>query len=233
MMEVFKAAGKVVETVTPADTAKAYAPYKKAVDWMLDRKLMKASDLEALAESIATISPGLKVKDVAGALREEVLALKDSIPLEAAARFKRHLAAGVNNGTTVNDFVEAARADLAIAPDASVGGVDAYLENVYRTETGNAYARQQDANLASEAVSPFLWGREVHNPDDDRSRPSHAAADGLIVKAGSAADKALGNSPFSYQCRCVVSPIIEANPAKSKLQESPDAMARIAKIERF
>jgi uncharacterized protein with gpF-like domain len=194
---------------------------------------MKASDVDKLAEAIATLSPKMKAKDVAAAIRNEALALKDTIPIEVAAKFQRNLAAAVNNGTSVNDFIDASREAMGIAPDATVGGVDAYLENVYRTEVSSAYSRQQQENLSAPEVADHHWGDEVHNPDDARSRPGHAGVDGLLVQRGSDAYKALGHTPFSYQCRCVRSPIIEVDPAKSKLKESPDAMARIAKIERF
>jgi hypothetical protein len=233
MIETIAVVGKVIETVTPADTAKATAAFKKSVEWMLDRKIMKASDVERLAQAVATLSPKLKAKDVAASIRDQALALKDSIPLEVTVKLQRNLSSAVNNGASVNDFIAASREAMAISPDATVAGVDAYLENVYRTEVSAAYSRQQEENLSAPEVMDHHWGDEVHNPDDARSRESHAALDGMLVKRGSEAYKALGPTPFSYQCRCVRSPIIEVDPAKSKLKETPDAMARISKIERF
>jgi hypothetical protein len=113
------------------------------------------------------------------------------------------------------------------------GATDGYLNMVYRTETSNGYHEQLKRELEGNAASDNFWGIEVFNPNDERSRPSHAAIDGLLLQKGSSAYQSLGVPPFSYQCRCTMVPIYVGDPADPGVEESDDADELVAAIERF
>lgn len=105
------------------------------------------------------------------------------------------------------------RLDTLEADGVTPDGLGGYWENVFRTETANAYSKQQELIEEDTDVAAALWGWEGFNPSDDRSRPSHAAIDGVKFRKGSEAAAALGRPPFGFQCRCVLVRLIGGNGA--------------------
>jgi hypothetical protein len=205
---------------------------KEAVEWMLDRRLAARADVELIAEALGTLAPEVSSARIMAAVRDEVLALAGSPTAELTGKFRQAVAAAVENGDTIATFLAAV--DESVAAGALPGGMDAYLENVYRTETALAYSRQQRENMQAREVKDHLWGFEFMNPNDDRSRESHAAMDGVRVRLGGEAEEASWpGPPWSFQCRCVRVPLIEADPDKSQLEETDGALALVESIERF
>ena len=54
------------------------------------------------------------------------------------------------------------------------GNIDGYMQNVFRTETANIYGEQRQQQLLDSRIADNLWGYELFNPGDDRSRENQA-----------------------------------------------------------
>jgi SPP1 gp7 family putative phage head morphogenesis protein len=98
--------------------------------------------------------------------------------------------------------------DWATSDDSPLRGLPSYrIENIFRTNIQSEYARGrcEQARRNTEAF-PWLLYDAVN---DSRTRPSHAAMDGLVVRY----DDPILNTwrpPCGYQCRCRVIPLTDA-----------------------
>lgn len=129
----------------------------------------------------------------------------------------------VESSKTKSEFLDA-------VDEAAISATDAYLENVYRTETANIYQSQRLATMDDPDVADFMWGVELFSVTDARTRPSHGALDGLMLRKGSEAYNAwLPGPPYSYMCRCTSAPVMVGEDAT----EPPNALDLVRGIERF
>lgn len=175
--------------------------FDAAADWLSGREVMTVEEAKRLAGLYASIQSA-SAADIERAMRSEVLALAGATDDTMTAIMRDSLLSRLENGGTVADWF--ADIDAAVNAGNLPGMTDAYLDNVYRTETGNYYLRNQDDILAMEGVRDLTWGFEFYNPGDDNSDPTHAAVSGVRVKHGSAAAQAsVGGPPWRYMCRCV------------------------------
>ncbi len=212
----------------------AVAPiYEDAMSWMLGRKIATKQQVAELRDAVMAVEgmPG-DIRRVTAAIREQAQAVAAATNENLGRIYAEHIAAAVNDGKTVGEFTEGLREALAKG-EAPVPGAG-YLENVYRTETAQAYQKQREAMWAGDDLDPYIGGFEFFNPNDDRSRPGHAALEGLVIRKGSAAHRALPpGPPFDFQCRCQMIAIMIADPQKNDVEESPDALGRVQAIETF
>jgi SPP1 gp7 family putative phage head morphogenesis protein len=221
---VDRAAGQVLE-----------ARYQRAVDWMKGRDVMTPAQLERAIEDMkraqAITGTGQLSDAAAEALvRERALALKKVSDTTVTRMIQEDVARAVERGQTIQEFIAEKMKQIESGEIPNVG--QGYLENVFRTETSNAYGAQRQSIDSSPAVADIVKGYRIMNPADGRSRESHAALNGMEVKAGGAADIALGFPPFSYQCRCSKVPIVSTDP-DFVVNEPPDALDRVNALERF
>lgn len=208
--------------------------FEPAADWMRSREIMSRAELKDYARALKRANPQVTSEYIEAGLRKQALALARDISDEAGEAVKsviaKALEIGGQDGFNPGDILS----DL-LGSDSLPEGLDAYIQNVFRTETANAYAEQRDMQMNDPELEPFIFGIEIFNPSDSRSRESHAALDGLIIQKGSDADLAFqamgGGPPFSYQCRCSSAPVISAG--DDGIEESPDALALVQAIERF
>lgn len=207
--------------------------YRAAVEWMQSRGILSRDELDVLVQALSRTS-GITPSLVEHELRQRFLAIAGASEPVAIASFQRAVTNAVARGQTFQQFRDATinlldRGDF-------VGGVDGYLENVFRTETSAAYTEQREETLRDPEVDDFVWGIEIYNPSDDRSRDTHSAVDGLLVQKGSAAWDVLheaGLPPFSYQCRCSMAPVIVGDPENAGIEEPANALELVLAIERF
>jgi SPP1 gp7 family putative phage head morphogenesis protein len=80
---------------------------------------------------------------------------------------------------------------------------DYQLEQIFRTQTGQAYIAGRVTANEDEVIDEILWGYEYVTVGDDRVRPNHAAMDGIRMRKG---DPRWGRftPPCGYNCRCTL-----------------------------
>ena len=211
--------------LSPEDLA---APYRDGLDWMVKREILPASEVKAVARAASTIRGVEDEKETERVLRRDILALANSPNVEITAAFQRNIAAAANSGSTMAEYLD--QIDTLTEDNNLPPFADAYLENVYRTETANIYQAQRLATMDDPDVADFMWGVELFSVTDARTRPSHGALDGLMLRKGSDAYNAwLPGPPYSYMCRCTSAPVMVGEDAT----EPANAMALVQGIERF
>lgn len=199
--------------------------FAEGLKWMLDRGISTPEEVRAMAEEIRRVYGGRSTAQIENELRRQYLAIAGSPNPVMTRKFGELIASGVRNGETVGGFLQTI--DAYTNAGALPPAMDSYLHNVYRTETAHVYEAQRQANLAE--MGGLVWGKEWFNPEDSRSRDSHAAIDGVIVKLGSEADMAIGEAPFSFNCRCSWTPIFQGEAT----EETPGAAEIGRNLERF
>lgn len=216
----------------PTDNLPEGSIARAAARWMLARNVMSVARVNRLARGWATLHGGLDEEGMRRALRRHVMALSRSASEKVTKQVAETLSSSIARGETFTDW--RSRLESSVREGELPLRSDAYLENVYRTETSNAYAVQRVENEAHPVVDSHLWGWQWGNPDDERSRPSHAEMNGLLIKKGSPAANALGSAPpLSYQCRCWKTPIMMDDPDAATFEEDDDAYELISQAERF
>lgn len=202
--------------------------YRAGIEWMLARDIMTKTDVEDMVRAVSLISDGLNAAAAERSIREHVFALAHARTEELTAQMTRLITGAVERGDTVGTFLRAM--DDVIERGELPAMTDAYLEMVFRTETANIYQRQRLASMNDPQLVDHIWGVELFAIDDDRSRPTHAATDGVFLKKGSAAYNAwLPGPPYSYNCRCTSAPVMVGEVE----EETPGALEIVQAIERF
>ena len=202
-----------------------------AIRWAVSRGILRHEEIQLIIDARFNLSPQRGFDAIIQEVREEYFSVARAASETAVTKIRDELLNNVQRGENFLQFRRALEA--VVDADELPGASGAYLENVYRTETSNVYARQREANFASPSVQQFIKGFVFFNPSDDRSRPSHAAIDGLRVEKGSPAEVALRpGPPWHYQCRCLKTAIISADP-NYDVDEPDDAMELAINLERW
>ncbi len=213
----------------PEDTPSAFAD---AVQWMLDREVMTVDEVRQIVSAVASMGFPADERELERLVRDEVLALGGTANPQVTQRIQSMVAAAVDQGIDAAEFF--AGVDELIDAGLMPGGTDAYIDTVFRTETGNVYQRQQDLLLADPRIQDHYWGDQFFNPDDENSRDTHARMDGVKLKKGSAAWTASKpGPPWDFNCRCVRTAIIVGDIDATTEQETPGALGIVTAIERF
>jgi phage gp29-like protein len=204
--------------------------YSEAAIWMQDRGVMTITQARKAARVLA--STGVDYKQALRIIRQENIALKWSMNVKVTDRIRNAIMHVMEMGNTWKDFL--GMYDDMVESKQIFGGLDGYMQTVFRTEIGNAYGAQRDALDANPIIQENRWGYEFYNPKDESSDPTHASMDGIKVKAGSAADQlSRPGPPWRYNCRCDRLPIIIPRNQWHTMRESPNAISVISKITRF
>jgi len=158
--------------------------FREAIDFFAARNITTPEALEALLDS-----ERFRSFSVAKAISEAVV----------RKAFERIQAALRGEGSLAN-FIE----ELSGGVDAGgyPGGVKAYLENVFRTNTSTSYNAgrfQQQVELAGD--DDLVW--VYSTAGDNRVRASHAALDGKAWPVGDAEARTV-YPPNSFNCRCII-----------------------------
>ena len=85
------------------------------------------------------------------------------------------------------------------------------LETLYRKQIGAAYAAGRLAVNSQPHIAPLIWGYEYTAVMDDRTRPSHAALDG-VRKRKDDPFWLKYMPPYDWGCRCSVIEILADDP---------------------
>jgi phage gp29-like protein len=205
--------------------------FQEAARWMAARDVMSVAAVKSLAKLI-TDNYGGDVKETEIALRGEILALAETTDLNATKKVQTIISNSVDKGLTVGEFLDTVDATIDIGE--VPGGMDSYWNMVFRTEVGNAYKEQQEANEGRPAFRDKHWGWQAFNPQDKRSRHGHSRVNGKLFKKGGRAAELLGGGPpWAYQCRCSWFALMAPDPERVPYTESGDALAVAAGVERF
>lgn len=94
----------------------------------------------------------------------------------------------------------------AVLDAAGVGSQPGYAETVFRTNAVSSYNQGTHEQLQREAETFPVW--RYSNPDDNRSRPKHAALNGTYYPASVSLDQVRGATlADKANCRCVQLPV--------------------------
>jgi hypothetical protein len=105
-----------------------------------------------------------------------------------------------------------------------------YYDMVFRGEASSVFHAARNYMSKTEDYVMQIWGKRYFNPDDERSRPTHALVNQLLVKLNSDADRAfVGGPPWAYNCRCT----FEFLPEGQGYAENPNALSIALNLERF
>jgi SPP1 gp7 family putative phage head morphogenesis protein len=158
-------------------------PPAEAVEYFKAKKLVTKKEFNGLrhdAQAAAFTVSGIYRKDVLQAFQDE-------------------LAAALANGTPQAKVIKRFRDILAGAGHRKLGAW--HLEAIFRTNMGIAYGVGRRRALEEVADDLPYW--EYHAVKDDRTRPAHAACDGIILPA----DHEFWQThypPWAFACRCSV-----------------------------
>jgi SPP1 gp7 family putative phage head morphogenesis protein len=205
--------------------------YSDAIDWMEEQSIVSQIGRGKIVSAIRALDPHYDSRIARESVGRSAKRISDFISERATGELEASLVDAVTRGESIGNFLS--RMDKLAEKELLPGGTDAYFENVFRTETASAYSAMTREALSDSQVADFVWGVELINPDDDRSRHSHAAINGLLLKKGSRAYNSRPTPPYSYQCRCVEIPVLMGDPDSSDLEEPPDALDLVQGIEGF
>lgn len=212
-----------------AELSSLHPAFREGVEWFTRREILTVEEARSVSAAVRVLTDGLTDAEINRAVRSKVLALAGAPNEAITARVQNLVAAAADSRKTYADFIEALQESRESGAWDSAS--NAYLSNVYRTETGLLYNAQRQAILDDPDMAEGVWGKEFFNPDDDRSRPSHAAIDGVRVKLGGPADEASKPPPpFHFQCRCTFGLIMEG---EDDAVETRGALEIMQNIERF
>lgn len=203
--------------------------YREGLEWLNSRGLATVDEVDEMSRALTYFQRDKTEQEISRGLRSQVLALQGAPSKLMAEKYMSLITSSVNQGMTIGEF--SAFLDDLIATGQIPPVIQSYMNNVFRTEVSMVYNAQREANIKDPDVVDFVWGKEFFNPQDDRSRDSHSAMDGVRVKLGSPAELATrGGPPWSYQCRCGWVPILGTD---EENQETEGAESLAANIERF
>lgn len=131
----------------------------------------------------------------------------------------------VSKGMTISEVISAI--DDVISSGTLPPMLSQNLSSVARSSVSSYYESRRDGLKDQVEFSGKIKSRIQHNPDDEVSRPTHAALDGKVFAVGSAAERMLGLEPFDHNCRCT------HEYSTNDIPESPDAMSLATNLERF
>jgi SPP1 gp7 family putative phage head morphogenesis protein len=145
-------------------------------------------------------SPEL-VEQVLAAYRRRAAVRSDETLDTIAQRAVDALTGTLEQGGTLDDFkklMDGAASEYAASPLS-----DDYLDLVFRTNVLGAYGAGRWKQLSDPAVVAARPYRQWRTMEDERVRPEHAVADGMIWRAD---DPAFANvaAPAGFRCRCLV-----------------------------
>jgi hypothetical protein len=204
--------------------------FEDAAKWMMSRGVLSRDELNTMARALSMFL-GISLEAAETAIRQEVIALANSVNNQVTERIQTLIAASIEQNLPAGVFM--ASIDELVKAGTLPAGLDGYWENVLRTEMTSAYSEQQQINESHPDVADNIWGHQTFNPRDARSRETHAHLDGAYFKKGSPADVMLGWPPFSYQCRCAKAALVAPNPQSAAYNESDNALRLAAQLERF
>lgn len=192
-LTAYRFAGRADKTVTLAKD-----PYEQALKSLYKRMRLTPADAAVLREKYGEIAVSTTA-DLARHAAEKVnAAVVESVKLG------EHRTAGIKR-------LSEAFKSAGLSPG---GGGDApsmsQVETLYRTNVQLGYsAGQWQANQEPE-IDSILWGNEYSAVNDDRTRPAHAAMDGVRRPK----DDPIWNTwtpPCGFNCRCTLIPIFKGD----------------------
>lgn len=158
-------------------------PPEDAIKYFRNKRIVKSKEFNDLRDEARSAA-----FTVGGIYRDDVL--------EA---FKEEIARALEEGRTQQESIKRFRDILAGAGHRELGAF--HLETIFRTNMQMAYGVGR--RRAFEEVADGLSYWQYHAVLDDRTRPQHAALDGLMLPA----DHEFWDEhypPWGFNCRCTV-----------------------------
>lgn len=158
-------------------------PPEEAIKYFRDKRVVRSEEFNDLRDEARSAA-----FTVGGIYRDDVL--------EA---FKSEIARALEDGTPQREVIKRFREILAGAGHKQLGAF--HLETVFRTNIQMAYGVGRRRALEEVTDDLSLW--EYHAVMDDRTRPQHAALDGMVLPA----DHPFWDEhypPWGFNCRCTV-----------------------------
>lgn len=178
--------------VPEAEPAFAAKPYDAAVKWFRSKAVVDKATFEHLSARAKS-----RAFTVAGMARQDLL--------EAA---HDELGRQIQQGADLRLFKGAVKARLESAGWTPVN--PSHVETIYRTNVMSAYGAGRHAEMTQPAVLAARPYWRILGPNDGRTRPTHKAVHGLVLRASDPFFKR-AIPPFGYNCRDRVQSLSEAD----------------------
>lgn len=141
------------------------------------------------------------IDEVLAAYREQAAENGDLMLDTISQRAVDAITRTLESGGTLQDFkdaIEAGGTDGIVSPLS-----DDYLDLVFRTQISGAYGAGRYAQLSDPDVIAARPWRQWRTSEDERVRPEHEPADGMIWRADNPAFANVA-APAGFRCRCGV-----------------------------
>lgn len=164
--------------------------------------MLDISNLYRDAIAFAKLRLGLSdaaVARIAELYSHEAATVTGSMATELETKVQKAIVSATNQGLHVRDGTKLIKKAFDAA---GVTPANSYtVENIFRTQTALAYgAGRANANAAPE-IQQILWGYQYSAIHDDRTRPAHAAMDGVRAPKDDPIWQ-VWTPPAGFSCRC-------------------------------
>ena len=167
----------------------------------------------AYAESRGVRLPDEYYGKLAGVQRAQTVSIAGLSSLEQIKFVLDQVNKTINNGGTFQDFQKLVRDG-----DLKIDLTRARLDNIFRTNVQSAYSRGRwDQQGRAAGSRPYLMYDAIN---DSRTRPGHAAMDGVILPRGDPF-WTTHYPPNGYRCRCTVISLTEKQAQKRGISPTP------------
>lgn len=159
---------------------------RESIGFLEDQRVLSWTEYKALAE----------------ADRKNAFSIPQEKKLETLRTLKGALVDSFARGESVESFTKTAKTIVTAQTHA--------IERMYRTKSKQAYLQGVEVLTRSPRVRDrFPWVKYVAT-QDNRTRPTHRAMDGKIVRAGSPEHDEFLRLQSEYNCRCTLTPLTDA-----------------------
>lgn len=175
-----------------------YAPFSEAIKQFEERKVLPPAAFQALEAGARR-----RAFTVAGLARQDLL---DATHAELLRQLREGQAGAVNpgdppRGANLRDFQKFAKQRLEQAGWTPQN--PSHVETIFRTNGMSAIASGRAVEMSQPAVVAALPYWQIRTVKDARQRPTHGAADGIVLPANHPF-WLHAYPPFGYNCRCRV-----------------------------
>jgi SPP1 gp7 family putative phage head morphogenesis protein len=200
--------------------------YRQGVEILQSRDIVTESQLASYQTML--VAQGVREEIVASVARARALVFAGDVSSAVTALVRDSLVTAARDGISFADWRKTF--DDVPVTDLPGSGSQARMETIYRTEVNRVYHEQREALYAKPAVASRLLGFDWYNPNDDRSRETHAALIGFIPIDSPSASEV---PPLSYNCRCAKFPVMKRPGRVAPEVDREDLAARWNTTERF
>ena len=149
--------------------------------------------------------------------RQNVFAMPEVNDVRFLVEIRNEIATSIGSGESLENFRERMQQRIGLQ--------EAQVNTLFRTNTHQAYLEGQERTLESPTIAeafPYVLYAATR---DTRTDPAHSAADGFVVKRGTAEHRVLLKLLRRYNCRCALIPLSEGDARRHGIKTYADLPA--------